>query len=110
MATESFKSITFHEDASASGVGTSLDVERATLLTVEIFGTATSSNVKFEAQVNSNNWAPVAGINLATLTNNTETSGKSEIWQISLAGLTKIRMNLTAVDGGSITVTGRTTS
>jgi hypothetical protein len=76
-------------------------------LNVEINGTATSSTVVFEGKGLSGNWYLIQGVNLSTLDMATQTIGKGQMWQFDLTGLVGIRMRISAINSGNLSVVGR---
>lgn len=105
--TETF---TFHDGVSAAGDGNILNLNQAhKTMILEIDSDVTSHNITFNAKLSSSDYKSIAGVRLDTLTTATSTSGKSELWQFDVTGLTSIKIDITALTagGGTTTVIGK---
>lgn len=108
MGNTAIDNITFHNQRTSANTGTEFSVSKATLIELEIFGTATSHSITLEGRI-LNNWYPVGAVNIGdfSTTANGVITTKGSLWQVDLTGLTGFRVNLTAISGGNITVLGR---
>ena len=97
--------ITFHNAATSAGNGTELTVGAYKDLTIEIYGNASSKTVVFEAAGASGNYIPVMGIRNNDFQTGTSTSENGS-WTIGITGQKKVRIRITAVSGGDVTVKG----
>lgn len=101
------KNFLFQDGATATGNGNLLYVNKNDVVTVEIYGTATSGTVVFEGLMPSGAYYSIRGIRLSDYTIANQSTALSELWQIDTLGLVAIRMRITAVDGGYITVNSK---
>ena len=99
--------IVFHNAASTPVNGTALTVGSYKTLTVEIYGTSSSRTVTFIGISKSGTGRAIQGINLATFSLATSTTGTGEFWQFDITGLDSVLLVLTAVSGGNVTISGR---
>ena len=99
--------ITFHDAATVAARGTVLTVGGLKALFVEISGTSASRTIAFEGAGASATYSAITGVRLADLAVATFTITSAEIWQFDVSGLVTVSMNLTAVAGGNVTITGR---
>lgn len=97
---------TFHNQATATGDGFELGVgANDVTMNVDISGTASAATLVFEGLSNDDgNWRSIMCVNLSTYDMATSTSMIGSLWQFSLEGLVKVRVRLSAVSGGYITV------
>ncbi len=79
------------------------------VLGIQVEGTFTSATVKVQGVVdeNSTDWQDIAAIDLTDLS--TKTSGITEtgVYQAPIDSFNKVRVNVTAVSGGNISVYGQ---
>ena len=77
------------------------------LLTLEITGTATSFELKVEGVVNpsTTTWGELAYISSDNLVGTT--ISKNGIYEVVVQNLSKIRVNLSSITGGNVSVYGR---
>lgn len=78
----------------------------AEVCTLQISGTFSSATVNIEGIVNVNSgvWVTLATFNLSDLDLKTSGMTGDGIYQASVAGILRVRINVTAVSGGNITV------
>jgi len=105
--------VTFHSAITSPAAGTILTVGGYKTLKVSVYGTATARTVQFFA-LNTNSpqdAIAINGFNVSTLAVATTTSGTaSETWIFDITGLNQIKMNVSAVSGGNLTVVGTAVS
>jgi len=99
--------VIFHTAATTAADGTILTVGNYKTLTVEIYGTSSSRTVAFIGRGAGAADRALMGINLSDFSTATSTTGTGEIWQFDITGLTSVFMDLQAVSGGNVSVTGR---
>lgn len=79
------------------------------ILGLQVSGTFTSATVKVQGVVdeNSTDWVDIGAIDLSDLS--TETSGITAkgVYEIAIESFNKVRVNVTAVSGGNISVYGQ---
>lgn len=77
-------------------------------LNLQIFGDASTIAVQVLGQVDmlSDSWTLLNTVNMTTLETGTTIKGKG-IYMISVDGLSQIKVKLTSVSGGSVSVYGR---
>jgi hypothetical protein len=97
----------FHSGISSPAEGTTFIVNRNDTVCVEISGTATSSTVQFKGLAPSGAYYSIMGVNLSDLSVATSTTGKGQLWQFDTTGIVGIQMNISAIDGGNLTVVGK---
>jgi hypothetical protein len=100
----------FHNASTTTGNGDELKIRwDYQTVNIEITGTATSSTVVFEGKSLDNGaWYPISCVNLTTLDLATQTTGKNECWQVDLTGLISFRCRIHAINGGNLSIAGRT--
>jgi hypothetical protein len=99
--------VTFHSAATQAANGTAVLVGGYKTLTVEIYGTSATRTVTFYGRSASGTIRAISGIKLSDLTLTASTTGTAELWQFDVTGLEYVLMDLTAVNGGNVTVKGR---
>jgi hypothetical protein len=99
--------ITFHNSRTVAADGQEFTVGAYKTLTVEISGTSTSRTVEFKGAGPSGTLFPIMGVRLSDFSTATKTVGSGELWLFDITGLDKVIMDLTAVAGGNVTVTGK---
>lgn len=74
--------------------------------TLQITGTFTAATVLVEGIVNvaSNQWVTLAAFNLSDLSLEKDGADKAGIYQVGIKGILRVRMNVTEVTGGNITI------
>lgn len=79
-------------------------------LTIQVSGTFTSAefNVQGKTDINSNEWVNLSVVNVSDYSVVSNVTKKG-IYTLSVEGFSFLRVNLTAVSGGNITVFGRLT-
>lgn len=95
---------THHLDAVAQADGSDADVRGFKTIALQISGTSASRTVQFKASVDGTNFVDIAGVNAATFSVATSTTGTGEIWQFDTSGFKYFRARLEAVSGGNVTV------
>ncbi|WP_144561691.1 hypothetical protein [Bacillus mycoides] len=101
------KAVVFHDGVTAVGAGVTFPVESYKTLTIEVYGTSTSREIKFYGIGTSGAKRQITGVNLLDLTMATSTKGTGELWQFEIVGLESVVMELTSVSGGNVTVKGK---
>lgn len=101
------KNFMFQDQATAAGNGNLLYVNRDDVVTLEIYGTASSGTVVFEGLMPSGAYYSVRGIRLSDYTIANQSTDLDEIWQIDTLGLVAIRARITSIVGGYITVNSK---
>ena len=76
-------------------------------LTVEIYGSSSTRTIDFVSTLFSGNPIPLWGVKVSDGTTANTTTGNNEAWQFDIQGLENVYFDLTAVDGGDVTITGR---
>jgi hypothetical protein len=101
--------IVFQNDAVSAGAGTALIMDLIPYkdLTIEISGTSSTRTVSFYGVMASGVSRPISGINMNGFALANNTTGTEELWTFGITGLKKVIMYLTAVSGGTVTITGR---
>lgn len=101
--------IILQNNATTTGNGTEYDNSSngADSITFEISGTSSSKTIIFEGASLSGTYYPIQCVNLSTLAIDTQTTGNSEIWQVSLEGIDKFRTRISAINGGNVTIIGK---
>lgn len=102
--------VNFHESAIIPANGTPFLVGAYKTLTIEIYGTSTTRNIKFYGKSKSGTFRPIQGIRLSDFTLAVTTTTTAEIWQFDITGLDSVTMDLTAVTGGNVSIKGRVVS
>jgi hypothetical protein len=74
--------------------------------TLQITGSFTAATVLVEGIVNvaSNQWVTLAAFNLSDLSLEKDGADKAGIYQVGIEGILRVRMNVTEVSGGDITI------
>jgi len=98
--------VIFHDEAVTAADGTIFTVTGYKLLTIEIYGTSTSRTVAFIGRGASGIDRDIIGENLTTHVKAISTIGTGELWQINIAGLTSVFIDLQAVAGGNVSIKG----
>ncbi len=93
-------------DASANGEVLSINANSQTM-NVEIESTSTDAIVNFEAQIVSNSWQTINGVNLANFSVMSSPQASDSIFQIDLTGVRNIRCRVSDMTNGAVTVSGR---
>ena len=101
------KSFLFQETATTTGNGNLLYVNKNDVITLEVYGTATSGTVVFEGLMPSGAYYSVRGIRLSDYNIANQSVLLNELWQIDTLGLVAFRARITAVSGGYITVNSK---
>lgn len=106
---ETVKDFIFHSGATETGNGALLYVNRNNTVTIETYGTATTSDLKFEALMPSGAYYAIAGIKLSDFAISTSSTLNTlgEVWQFDTAGIIALRIRIHAIGGGSVSVMGK---
>ncbi|MED2945346.1 lysozyme [Bacillus swezeyi] len=97
---------TFHDSINEPGDGEKLTVGSHRTLTIEITGDCTSREVKFYAVTQDEKKIVLEGINSSNHMFGASTLGINEIWEFDIAGKTAVLLEVTKINGGSITIKG----
>ncbi|ASB89387.1 lysozyme [Bacillus sonorensis] len=97
---------TFHDSVTEVGEGEKFIVESHRTLTVEITGDCTSREVKFFTVTQNGKKIALEGINTSNHMFGASTLGIDEIWEFDIAGKTAVLLEVTKINGGSITIKG----
>lgn len=107
MENGEMRNVTFYTSATTVGVGAEYIInDISSKINVEIIGTALSSNIIFEGKVK-DSWTSISAQNLTTLAFASFTSGKNEVWQVDLTGLSGFRCRIETISGGNLSVSGK---
>ena len=96
----------------ASSAGASAEVINSTcdLLSVQVDGTFSSATVKVQGKTDANasDWTNIAIFNKSTLdlTEGSDGITAKGIYEANIAGVVFVRVNVTSVSGGNVTVVG----
>lgn len=101
------KNFLFQDAATSVGNGNLLYVNKNDVVTLEIYGTATSSEVAFEGLMPSGAYYSIRGIRLSDYTMANQSTSLDELWQIDSTGLVAIRARVGSVSGGYVTVNSK---
>ena len=97
----------FQDAETTTGNGNILYITKGDIVTLEVYGTATSGTVIFEGLMPSGTYYPVRGLRLSDYTVATQSVSVGELWEIDASNFVAIRTRISAVSGGNITVTSR---
>lgn len=97
----------FQDAATATGNGNLLYVNKGDVVTLEIYGTATSGTVLFEAKMPSGAYYSIRGIRLSDYTIANQSIALGELWELNAENFVAIRARISAVNGGYISVIGK---
>jgi hypothetical protein len=97
---------TFHDAATVAADGTDMDVAGLATVSVQISGTSTSRTVLFKSSVDNTNFLDIMGMDIATLSPSVSTTDTGKIFMFDVRGISKLRMDISAVAGGNITIKG----
>lgn len=104
----------FQDSATTTGDGSYFYPNHCDSLTVEIWGTATSSTIIFEGTITSDpnsdspRWYPILGVKQSDLTTlASQTTGKNEAWIFDCTPYKAIRTRISAISGGNISCCGK---
>lgn len=103
--------VVFHNASTVAGNGTPFEVKAFKTLTVEIVGSVanTARTITFYGKSKSGVLRLIPGVKVSgdtEFTMDTSTTGTGEIWQFDVTGLDYVVMDLTAITGGNVTVSG----
>lgn len=100
---------TFHANTTSSNIGKELSItQEMTTLNVDISGINAGLNVEFEAKIDNNTtWKNIQGVSLGTMSLASSALSSNLIYQFDLTGLYKIRLNVTSITSGDVTIIGR---
>lgn len=99
-------SVVFQNAITSGANGTIVSVGGFKSLRIEIFGTATASAVLFMGIGESGVARPLQGVRMSDFAVAISTTTIGEFWQFDITGLVSVQMQVTAVSGGNISVTG----
>lgn len=99
-------SFTFHEAATSPSEGEEFVVGHFRELTVKISGSSTSRELKFFSIDENGEKTELGATNKTDFQLGTGTLNTNENWDIDIAGLYKIIVELISVSGGDVTVKG----
>lgn len=99
----------FQDSISSPAEGNPFYTNRNNIVTVYITGSSTSRTILFQGADGEGNWYPIIGCKIsdAFMPMATSTTGTNEKWQFDVADSLAIRMNVTAIAGGNLRITGR---
>jgi hypothetical protein len=97
----------FQNAATATGNGNLLRVNKGDIVTLEIYGTATSGTVLFEALMPSGAYYSIRGIRLSDYTIANQSIALGELWELNAENFIAIRARISAISGGYISVTSK---
>lgn len=100
---------TLQPASSAAAPGNPFVVGSYKKILLEVSGTSTSRTIVFEGMGPSNTPIAILGKKLSDGSTASQTTGTGELWSVDIEGLTTFQANLTAVSGGTVTVTGTAT-
>lgn len=92
--------------ASSPTVSNAFVNNNSELCTLQISGTFTSATVNVEGivDVNSGKWVTLATFDLSDLDLKTHGLSDKSIYQVGIAGILRVRISVTAISGGNITI------
>ena len=97
----------FINEASSATISDIFDNYKGDVITLQASGDASAFSAKLEGRSDINaDWSELAMINLKDLSVNNAIA-TTDVYQSGLTGVTQIRVNLTSVSGGSVTIFGR---
>lgn len=82
----------------------------STTLDLDIYGTATTSAVIFEAMGLNGRYRPIQGFNSETTDLSSTTLSNDSSWQFDLTGKSKFRVRITVISDGFLTIKGKVIS
>lgn len=94
------------EGATAPAISNVFVNNACAVCTLQITGTFTTATVLVEGIINvaSNQWVTLAAFNLSDLSLEKDGADKAGIYQVGIEGILRVRMNVTEVSGGDITI------
>lgn len=103
---------TFLDEATEAGNGTELKLNKynydnGLLMLIDVDGTSTTFVATFQAAGLNDSYSDVSAVQLSDMTATTTATSTSTLYQIDLTGLSKVRVELTSIDNGNVTVKGR---
>lgn len=102
--------ITMINAASSTGASSVVTNTNCDLLSVQVDGTFSAATVKVEGKTNENatDWTAIAIFNKTTLDMTAGSTGITAkgIYEANIAGVAFVRVNVTSVSGGNVTVVG----
>lgn len=107
LATKVPQNVTFQNGVTATGDGSIITVGGNKTLKVSIYGTATARTVNFYAINANSEKIALLGNNISTGNVASNTTGtSSETWKFDVTALNQIYVNISAISGGNLTITG----
>lgn len=101
--------VALQDNASAIGVGNPFAVGAYKAITVEISGNSTSRTIVFQGMGPSSTPINIMGTKLNDNSSAFQTTGTGELWRFNVTGLTLFQANVTAIAGGTVSVSGTAT-
>jgi len=101
---QSAKTHTFQNAAAATGDGTPMGIKGWGTIGVQVIITDTAT-VTFEATTDDSNWVSI-GCTLTTTSARSTTATASGLYQCTVAGFSQVRMRVSSLGAGTVTVTG----
>lgn len=102
---------TMQDQSTANGNGEELSIATdMNSANVEIVSTSTTANVNFEAQTASETWHSINGVNLETFNVSRTTPAVNSVYQIDLTGFSSVRVRISDMTNGEVTVIARVVS
>jgi len=101
------KDFTFQESITSPTTGEIFYSSTGDNVTIYISGNSTSRTILFQGCDESGNWYSIQGVRLSDFTKATSTTGTAEVWNFDMTYWVGIRMNVTAVAGGTVNIIGK---
>jgi len=95
------------QDTTIVGNGKVYNPTRDDQITFFITGNSTSRTIYFEGSDAENNWFSIPAVKLPELTSAISTIGNNEVWVIDTGNWVSIRTRISAIDGGTVRITGK---
>jgi hypothetical protein len=94
----------FHDKTTTPQNGTEFMPNYADQMTIFITGTSTSRTIEFKGSDEDGNWYSIPAFKNPDFTLASSTTGNNEAWIVDLTGWVSVNVNVTAIDGGNVTV------
>lgn len=98
---------TFQNAVTEAGNGNVFTPEFADVISIEFSGTASSFTAVFEELGESGAWHAIAGIRRSDFAPGSSVTAKTGRWDVTLSGVLSLRVRVSAVSGGNLTVKGK---
>lgn len=97
----------FFDEATSTGVSKTMINTKGGILTIQATGTANAFEFTVSGCVNleSNLFEPIKGINISDFSL-AETVKENGIYEYDISGIRQLRVNISSIDGGTLTVMG----